>query len=194
MLGIVLCGGKSLRMGADKGLLAVENKNWAQIAFDKLSALNIPVQLSVSAMQKNSYHLFFADELLITDAVNLEIKGPLLGVLSAHRLNPNQDLLVLACDLPLMEIKILKELVALKLRQNTFEAYIFTNNGEPEPLCAIYTAKGLEKIFIMQQQNKLSKYSMKFMLSQLQVCEIVLPETDKLFFKNFNAHAELNGL
>ena len=48
MLGIVLCGGQSLRMGKDKGLLKLEAKTWAQTAIDKIAVLNFPVKISVN--------------------------------------------------------------------------------------------------------------------------------------------------
>jgi molybdenum cofactor guanylyltransferase len=194
MLGIILCGGQSSRMGSDKGLLVHEAKTWAQTAFDKLSSLNIPIKFSVNDMQQSEYAKVFASEKLIADDTSLLIKGPLLGVLSAHLQNPDDDLFLLACDLPLMEPNLIKELFALHQQSNKYEAYIFTNNKEPEPLCGIYTAKALKKITVLQKENKLQKHSMKFILSKLIVCEIALHESQKIFFRNFNAHADMNGL
>jgi molybdenum cofactor guanylyltransferase len=194
MLGIILCGGQSSRMGSDKGFLVHEAKTWAQTAYDKLAALNIPIRFSVNNMQQGEYAKVFTAEKLIVDDVSLLIKGPLLGVLSAHVQNPNDDLFVLACDLPLMETNLLKELFTLHQQSNKYEAYIFTNNKEPEPLCSIYTSKALKKIIVLQKENKLLKHSMKFILSKLTVCEIALHDLQKMFFRNFNAHADINGL
>jgi len=193
MLGIILCGGQSSRMGTDKGLLQYEAKTWAQTAIEKLSVLNIPIQLSINEQQQTEYAKVFKPELLIVDNAALDIKGPLLGVLSAHLQNPVNDLFLLACDLPLMEPALLKELFAL-YQSKKYEVYIYTNNKEPEPLCGIYTAKALKKIIALQKQDKLLRHSMKFILSQLIVCEISLHENQKKFFRNFNAHAQLNGL
>jgi molybdenum cofactor guanylyltransferase len=194
MLGIILCGGQSSRMGSDKGLLVHEAKTWAQTAFDKLSSLKIPIKFSVNNMQQSEYVKVFDNEKLIADNDLLAVKGPLLGVLSAHLQNPDDDLFLLACDLPLMEPNLLKELFALHQQSNNYEAYIFTSNKEPEPLCGIYTSKALKKIIALQKENKLVKHSMKFILSKLIVCEIALHDSQKAFFRNFNAHADINGL
>ena len=194
MLGIILCGGQSSRMGSDKGLLVLEAKTWAQTAFDKLATLNIPMRLSVNEKQFADYAKVFAAENLITDGISIDVRGPLLGVLSAHIQNPADDLFLLACDMPLMEPLLLKELYNYYLQNPGTEVYIFTNDNEPEPLCGIYTAKGLSKIIALQKENKLVKHSMKFILSQLSVYTVVIKEEQKKYFRNFNAHAELNGL
>ncbi|MGF2410986.1 molybdenum cofactor guanylyltransferase [Ferruginibacter sp.] len=194
MLGIILCGGQSSRMGSDKGLLMHEAKTWAQTALEKLSVLNIPIRLSVNEMQQSEYEKVFTPELLIVDNPALSIKGPLLGVLSAHLQNPAKDLFLLACDLPLMEPNLLKELFALHKQSKKYDVYIFTNDREPEPLCGIYTSKALKKIIALQQDNKLIRHSMKFILNHLVVCQITLQENQKVYFRNFNAHADVNGL
>ena len=194
MLGIILCGGQSIRMGSDKGLLVYEAKTWAQTAFDKLSVINIPIKFSVNKKQQKVYEKVFANNVLIIDNAALNIHGPLLGVLSAHLQHPDDDLFLLACDLPLMKTNLLKELFALYRQNKKYDAYIFTNNEEQEPLCGIYTAAALQKISAMQQKSKLTRYSMKFVLSNLIVCEIALLENQKVYFRNFNAHADINGL
>ncbi len=194
MLGIILCGGQSLRMGSDKGLIVNEARTWAQTAVDKLAALNIPVKISVNQKQFAEYAKVFAATELIADDTTIAVKGPLLGVLSAHLQNKNDDLFVMACDMPLMESFMLKELFACYEQYKKHDAYIFTNNEEPEPLCAVYTAAGLSKLITAIQQNQLKKFSMKFALSLLDVYTVALTEEQKKYFRNFNAHAELNGL
>jgi len=194
MLGIVLCGGQSLRMGTDKGLLNHQDKLWAQLAADKLAAMQMDVAFSVNPAQQETYAHYFGETHLVADQTSLEVRGPLLGVLSAHLLNPKQDLFVLACDLLLMESRLLQKILAAYRAPDAFEAYIFTRNDEQEPLCGIYTARGLKSILHLLQTNQLKKHSMKFVLSNLQVCEIAVEDKDDRFFVNFNSHAEINGL
>lgn len=193
MLGVILCGGQSLRMGTDKGLLTGETTTWAQAAYTKIAALNFPVKVSVNKQQKETYAVIFHEADLITDDPSLQIKGPLLGVLSSHIQFPAEDLMVLACDMPLMEPSIIKELYKNYQHNPSFDAYVFTNDGQPEPLCAIYTSKALAGILVMLQKGILFKYSMKFMLDHLGIHSIPVTEDHKKCFQNFNAHAELNG-
>ena len=194
MLGVVLCGGQSLRMGSDKGLMSHQDKLWAQLAADKLTLLQIPVVFSVNAAQQEIYAGYFGEAQLVTDHTLADVKGPLLGVLSAHLLNAKQDLFVLACDLLLMESSLLEKLLAAYHAYPSFDAFVFTRNGQQEPLCGIYTAKALKKIWHLVQTHQLAKHSMKFVLSNLLVYEIVVEDKDDRFFGNFNSHAEINGL
>lgn len=192
MLGVVLCGGQSARMGTDKGLIKLEAKTWAQTALDKLAALQLPVALSVNALQYETYPAVFPVGQLIKDDDELDIHGPLAGVLSVHERYPQEDLLVLACDMPLMENVVLEQLLAASKTEEK-DAYVFTNQGEPEPLCAIYTAKALAATLQRYYNNELTRHSMKFMLERLVVHFIPLQPGQEKYFRNFNAHAELNG-
>ncbi|WP_426329799.1 molybdenum cofactor guanylyltransferase [Pedobacter sp. R-06] len=194
MLGIVLCGGQSLRMGTDKGLLSHQDKLWAQVAADKLSALDLQVKFSVNPLQQETYASYFGSEQLIVDDSSLDISGPLLGVLSVHLSNPEENLFLLACDMLLMETKLLKKLIHSFKADDAFDAYIFTKDGQQEPLCGIYKAGGLKKIVYLLQTNGLAKHSMKYVLSNLRVCETAIEDQDYRYFSNFNAHAEINGL
>jgi molybdenum cofactor guanylyltransferase len=194
MLGIILCGGQSLRMGSDKGLLKLEEKTWAQTAIDKMAAFNIPVKVSVNKQQHAEYAEVFSAANLVTDNETLPLKGPLFGLLSCHLSFTEEDLFVLACDMPLMESSLLIDLYNLYQQSSAAEAYVFTNDNEREPLCGIYTAAGLASVVRLLNNGQLIKYSMKFMLNHLTVSAIAANEDQKKCFKNFNAHAELNGL
>ncbi len=193
MLGIILCGGQSKRMGSDKGLLKQEEKTWAQSAIDKMSSLNITVKISVNKNQYSTYAEIFSIDDLIVDNDTLSLKGPLLGVLSCHLAFPGEDIFLLACDMPWMEISVLTSLYKIYQQQNS-DAYIFTNDEEAEPLCGIYTAKGLAVIFAMLNKGELIKHSMKFMLEHLMVTRIPLSENEKKYFLNFNTQDEVTIL
>ncbi|MFD2581680.1 molybdenum cofactor guanylyltransferase [Pedobacter vanadiisoli] len=192
MLGIVLCGGQSLRMGSDKGLLKHQNKLWVQVAADKLASLNLPVKFSVNPSQQEVYAAYLGKGQLIIDDTLLGVRGPLLGVLSAHLSNPEEDLFLLACDMLLMEIRLIEKLINLFEPDDNFEAYIFSKDGQQEPLCGLYKAKGLKKIVQLLQTDALAKHSMKYVLSNLKVCEAALEKQDYRCFGNFNSQEEIN--
>ena len=61
----------------------------------------------------------------------------MLGLLSCHFSFTSEDLFVVACDMPLMETVLLKELFNLYKNPPCADAYVFTNDGEREPLCGI---------------------------------------------------------
>jgi molybdopterin-guanine dinucleotide biosynthesis protein A len=193
MLGVILCGGQSTRMGSDKGLLKLHANTWAQTAIDKISALQLPVVISVNKSQYEGYSSIFPASQLITDSDSLQMKGPLCGVLSIHLQYPQEDLVILACDMPLMQTDLIKELIS-GYEQYPGDAFVFTNDGEPEPLCGVYKAKGLAHILSLYQNNQLPRHSMKYMLEHILTHPIPLADDKKQCFRNFNAHAELNGL
>ncbi|MFT3682074.1 MAG: NTP transferase domain-containing protein [Ferruginibacter sp.] len=194
MLGIILCGGQSLRMGNDKGLLKQDAKYWATIAAGKLTCFDIPVKFSVNKEQYPVYATVFSPNDLIKDNLSVDAKGPLLGLLSCHLLYPGEDLFVLACDMLMMDSSIPGLLLKHYKENPGAEAYFFMNEKEPEPLCCIYTAGGLSVILRMLKKGELEKFSMKFILDQLTKKSIALQDNEKIYFSNFNTHADLNGL
>jgi molybdenum cofactor guanylyltransferase len=194
MLGLILCGGKSSRMGTDKGLILHNSFTWATTAAKKLASLDIPVVFSINSEQESDYKKSLPAEVLVKDNSTLLIKGPLAGLLSSHLLKPTEDIFVFACDLLQMQTHLLQELLLASLNQPGFGAYLFKNENEYEPLCGIYKAAALAGIYTLYQQNSLSRHSMKFALEHLRVFSIPVKEHNLIFFKNFNSHADRNGL
>jgi len=194
MLGVILCGGQSSRMGTDKGMIKLHANTWAQTAVDKMSSLQLKVLLSVNAFQYDDYQSVFNQSVLVKDDDRLELNGPLKGVLSIHVQHPDEDLFVLACDMPLMEAGMLNKLLLVSIENPVADAYVFTNEEEPEPLCGIYKAAGLAHIVDLLKAKALTKFSMKFALDHISTFTTPLDEDQKKYFRNFNAHAELNGL
>lgn len=184
MLGLILCGGQSERMGTDKGLIKSAEKTWAQTAADKMALLNIPVIFSINKKQQDLYAKIFSQNELIVDNDMLDLKGPLLGVLSCHLAFPGEDLFVFACDMLHMKTELFFTLQE-KHQQQTADAYIFSNEGNAEPLCGIYTARSLSHVLDLYKIKKLHTNSMKFILDQLNVSAVPLSEEEKKYFQKF---------
>ena len=185
-----MCGGKSSRMGKDKGLLIKVNQTWAQLAFEKLFTITSSVKISVNNPQKELYQKLFPNESLFIDSI--DISGPLAGILSAHIQYPNLDFLILACDMTDIKIAILQQLVKeYKTKKEVYDFFVFKNEGVFEPLLGIYTRKGLEKIIKIYEADQLKKYSLKYVLEAGNTCAIELTENQKKEFKNYNEATDL---
>lgn len=194
MIGLVLCGGQSSRMGADKGLLNLENRSWVEWALKKCKAVHLETFISIRMEQMNSYKHFFSIEHFIQDNESLGYHGPLLGIMSAHKAFPTKDLLVLACDMIEMKEATLIALLQMQVSNPSYQAYCFMNQGNLEPLAAIYTASGLSKIQDLFLLKDLAKHSMKYVLSVLKTCCIPINPTQQSSFHNFNTPTDLFNL
>ena len=64
--------------------------------------------------------------------------GPVAGILSALEAWPGVDWLVVACDLPNIDVETIVSLLNHRDGEQPFTAYTSTHDGLPEPLCAIY--------------------------------------------------------
>ena len=194
MKGIVLCGGQSLRMGKDKGLLIGSKKiTWAQQAFSLLSKLDMEVALSINTHQAPTYKRVFFSHKLIPDKKGLTVKGPLTGILSAHSTFPKEDLVVLACDMIEMKLEVLMNMYNQYQVHPEYDAYVYKDKFMQEPLCAIYKARGLKKIADMHKNQQLEKFSMMYALDQINVLYIpIIPENKKAFL-NMNTVSDLQN-
>ena len=192
MKGVILCGGQSSRMKKDKGLLPFKGKTWAQLAEEKLSALDLTPVFSINPSQHTTYRTNFKSAQLISDSPELEgTAGPLLGILSVHLSVPSENLLVLACDMLKMEVVVLRELMHQFKANPTIEAICFKCENQIEPLCAIYSASGLAKLTDMHKRKRLRKNSMMHVLEILDVRYIIAENNWGPYFKNFNSVADL---
>ena len=176
-------------MGRDKGLLVSGNGNvWAEIMKEKLSQISLRSVLSINSSQKENYLQYFNEKDLVVDSPEIDVQGPVLGLLSTHLKYPDHDLFVLACDMIKMDGIVLRKL--LEAYANSKPAAIAFKGDRVEPMCAIYSSLGLSKI---SSRSKLSKNSMMNILDELAAVYISIPEEWKSFFKNLNSAKDLNG-
>lgn len=193
MIGVVLCGGQSTRMGADKGLMQYKSLTLAELVISKLAATIEQVVLSVNEQQYVSYEKKFPELVIVKDDMALAVYGPLKGILSVHLQYPAVDLLVLACDMLSMHTDVLKYLINTSSVKEE-DAFVFQTNKYIEPLCAIYTAKGLTKIYQLYNQGQLKKNSMHSILESIQTCYLPVNQEWNNYFNNYNSPADLRVL
>lgn len=133
-VGLVLAGGKSRRMGRDKGLIDYHGEPQAQHLARLLSRHCSQVALSTNA--DNAGHYQDAGFTLLTD--RLVDFGPLGALATAMAAFPGQPLLVTACDLPFIDAKALAALLAGRRPLKAATCYGSADRGLPEPMFAIY--------------------------------------------------------
>lgn len=142
LVGVILCGGESSRMGRDKGRILKDGTPWALRMADKLAPFGLPVVFSVNASQVDDYTVQFPGIRLVVDEV--DVPGPLKGLLSVHRQIPDKDLLLLACDMVDMDQDTIGGLLEAYRTGGPYVYFAYYDEGFYQPFCAIYTVAGLE--------------------------------------------------
>lgn len=138
--GLVLAGGKSTRMGKDKGTIPYHGMPQREYLYHLLSRVCQETYVSIRADQQSDF-----SESMETIVDDDTYKGPFNGLLSAHKKFPKVAWLVLACDLPLIDLAALQELIAARDPNVLATAFAQKEDPLPEPLCAIWEPAGLEK-------------------------------------------------
>ncbi|WP_298480388.1 molybdenum cofactor guanylyltransferase [uncultured Maribacter sp.] len=151
--GLVLSGGKSTRMGQDKGLLMYHGNPQREYLYGMLNTVCVKTFLSIRKEQASEITPKFK-----TIVDTNEYDGPYNGLLSAYKKYPNVAWLVLACDLPLMNVESLKELIAVRnvKKHPLATSFALKENPLPEPLCAIWEPEALKQSIICLQTQKAS--------------------------------------
>jgi len=146
--GLVLAGGKSVRMGFDKGLANVYGKEQRYYLADMLKGYCNEVAISCRPDQKTEIDSVYKN---IEDTFTG--LGPFGAILSAFRENPNQALLVVACDLLLLDKNTIEYLIANRNVANIATAFQSGFDGFPEPLITIWEPKSYPVLLAFLSQG-----------------------------------------
>lgn len=178
--GLVLSGGKSTRMGMDKGLIAYHGIPQRDYLYQLLERICDKTFMSIRKEQEAEISSTF--NTIVDEDV---FKGPFNGILSAHKKYPDVAWLVLACDLPLIDEKSLRELI--EARKGSAEATAFAQKGNPlpEPLCAIWEPQALKGANTYLEQGN-GSCPRKFLINNNT--HLVFPENAQVLM---NANSEV---
>jgi molybdopterin-guanine dinucleotide biosynthesis protein A len=131
LYGLVLAGGKSIRMGRDKGQIDFHGLPQREYAAQLLRGYCDQVFLSGRPDQA------LDSEYPVIEDTFLGL-GRFGGILSAFRAHPDAAWLVLACDLPLLDKPTLEQLIQARNISRMATSFQSPVNEFPEPLITIW--------------------------------------------------------
>ena len=129
--GVVLCGGRSVRMGRDKSLLEIGGETLLARAIAILDQVAGEVLLACGPTERYAEH----GRRLVLD--RFRDGGPLAGLEAALAEPRTEWIAALACDMPRAEPKVFRDLLERAERDGLDVCFLRTQRGI-EPLCAVY--------------------------------------------------------
>ncbi len=186
--GLVLSGGESRRMGRDKGLIAQDSTLWVNRAGKLLQSVELQVSVMIRQVQRTAYEKVVLPEFELLTDLNIPVGGPLKGLLSFHQLYPEDDVLVLPCDMPNLTPGLLVELIGFYHRKPDYEAWMFKNQKFMQPFPGIYSARLLNHTLDKIQKKVLFRHGLKYLLSTSKTAFISVDK--EAAFRNFNSPSD----
>ena len=175
MNGFILAGGKSSRMGQDKGLMRLGNKLLVEYSIQLLH--NVTNQIFI--ITSNLDYQQFGFPIISDIEPNI---GPAGGILTALYNSKSAQNIILGCDMPFLSLPLLEQLISEK--QNA-SICIFKNETFIEPLFGIYDTDILEE---WKSLLKNKNYKLEFLLSQFNTKYIQFSSSGNLDpFVNINS-------
>lgn len=179
----VLAGGKSSRMGSDKGLMLFNGKPMIQHVIEQLE----PVVDEVLVVGNSTAYDIFGKE-VIRDLI--KGIGPAGGIYSALEHTNATHNFIVSCDMPFIRSGAIEFII-----QNSFQYQITlpVHHQKAEPLCGVYAKECLSKWQGLVQQKIVRLHDMitYFRLLKLNV------DNNKLFndqlFQNINTQYDFDN-
>lgn len=170
---IIMAGGKSRRMGQDKAVLEINGTPAIKRVYEQLRLHFDQILVSSSNIAEHG----LPDIEIVPDEI--AGKGPLVGIGSALRVSRNETNFVIACDIPDIDISIVRRLIR---ESRSFDAVVpETGAGKYEPLFAVYKKSTLGAI---DESIASGKYKILEPLKKCNVSYVKFPGAEK--FKNLN--------
>ena len=180
--GIILAGGKSSRMGADKGFLKLNNKSFVHHIIDALKPL---VSNILIVSDNTNYDRFGCTR--VEDIV--KHAGPMAGIHSGLTHSKTKYNLVLSCDIPLIKTEVLELLI--EHVDEISEIIQIESQGNAMPLIALYKKTCAGRFFSLLQNNE---RRLQQAVNQCTVKTIKLDMADHKATTNVNTKTEFKRI
>ncbi len=182
--GFVLAGGKSARMGRDKGLLEIGGRPLIQSAVSLLKELTDRVVILGPSDRYGFLGLPVLPDLVPS-------RGPLSAIYTGLERSETSVNVFLACDMPLMQATFLRLLVE---RAPPADAVLMRlAGGSLEPLCAVYNRSCLPAVKANYERGRFKLSDLFPDLRTLYLTEADLQGLglDRRIFTNLNTPRDL---
>lgn len=177
LCGLVMAGGRSHRMGAEKATIDYNGKQQIRYEADLLGeALDGAVYASVRPGQSADFDLGGVP--VIDD--RYADAGPMSGILTALEIHPNTAWLALACDLPLVNSETIQLLSGERDATRMATAFM-GSDGFFEPLFAIYEPAIAP---LLRERMTEKRFSLRDVLADCDVRMVCIPDDSILLNVN----------
>jgi molybdopterin-guanine dinucleotide biosynthesis protein A len=185
--GIVLAGGQSSRLGADKSFINLNGQSLIEHIVAKLTRLSDDVIIVTNSPDEYD-HL---EARLVGDIY--PGKGALGGIYSGLRAAANAYSLVVACDMPFLDLNLLRYMIILAREHDVVIPKI---GGLPEPLHAIYSKNCLEPInrLLARGGLKIIDFFSEVRVRYVEEGEVDIFDPQHLSFFNVNTPKDLEEM
>jgi molybdopterin-guanine dinucleotide biosynthesis protein A len=129
---IIMAGGNSRRMGFDKSQLLIDGQAIIKRIYHRLSHCFDQVFISANNREKFA----FIGCKVVPDKEPQQ--GPLMGIASAIEVSANELNFITACDIPEINLRFIRRMLAEAERSGADIVVPVTGDGRHEPLFAIY--------------------------------------------------------
>ncbi|MFT4709190.1 MAG: molybdopterin-guanine dinucleotide biosynthesis protein A [Planctomycetota bacterium] len=189
VLGLVLCGGESRRMGMDKALLDLAGSNLLQRAVDVITPLADEVFLGTGVAPR--YPELGLECLLDVQAG----VGPLAGLssgLEALEARGAEWLVLVACDTPRLDTGLFRILLERAVAVDA-DACLLESDSGMEPMCAVYrrSCAGPVRAALQGGQRRMRSFHGDITVGLVQEHELPEPMRGKQLGFNVNTPVEL---
>jgi molybdopterin-guanine dinucleotide biosynthesis protein A len=142
MKSLILTGGKSVRMGRDKALINYHGQAQFLHLYHLLDSQGLEPYISCREEQAE----FFEEAKCRTIVDRINGFGPLGGIISSFMSHPDHAWLVVACDLPMLDIEIIQQLMNSRKSTSIATSFQSPHDKFPEPLIAIWEPSAYMRI------------------------------------------------
>jgi len=182
--GIILAGGKSSRMGSDKGLINFKGKPMVKHIIETLESMNVPIMI----IANNDAYLDFG---LPVYRDLIEEKGPIGGIYTALHHTENDKNIIISCDTPFVSATLLN----LLLDQSKDQLVTIPEfEGQQHPLIGVYDKRAIDVFKEQISNNDLKLQIANEKLNVKVVSTTEIPKMMERLFNNINTKEELNIL
>jgi molybdopterin-guanine dinucleotide biosynthesis protein A len=180
--GILLAGGKSIRMGTDKGFLKFQGITFVERIIKSMK----PFVNDILIVSNNSDYDQFKHK-RVEDSI--ENSGPLAGLYTGLYHSETQYNLVLSCDVPYINGKVLSQII--EGYDETFDAIQIESEGKTMPLVAIYKKQCLHRCLELLQN---SERRLQVAVEGFNTKTITLNTSLKKYVKNINTLEQFKSM
>lgn len=147
---VILCGGKSSRMGFDKCNIKAHNKLLIEIIAEELTQVFANIILVSNDIEKFKDTKYNVVEDIVSNS------GPIGAIYSALKNATSKYVFITACDMPIIDLNYIKHMMKI-IKSENVQGVVSFNSKYIEPLYAFYS---IDMIDAFETEIKKNNYKL----------------------------------